>query len=108
MNEKFVERFISNCNPKSFLPQNLSLNLLDFMVNEEDDPNSVIFLIHAVTILYKNRFNLPINSPNSEIHNTFLFKSSLKKYILVLAQELDLRSKQIKRPQDLTLETVLF
>lgn len=108
MDERFIRRVVANCNPEAYLPQNLSLNLLDFIVNDEEDPNSVIVLIHAVTLLYKNRFKLPLDTPNSEVHTTVLFKSCLKKYLLLLAQELDFRIRLIKRPNQITVDNILF
>jgi hypothetical protein len=108
MDERFVKRIITNNNAESFLPQNLSLNLLDFMVNDYDNSDSVLFIIHAVTILYKTRFNIPLDSPNSEIHNTFLFKSSLRKYLLILTNELDIRANNLKRSEEFTVDNVLF
>ena len=94
MHEKFIEKFLENNNPEGFLPQNLPINLLYFMLNVDNEDSAVI-TTHAVATIYKHFFNTPPGTKTSAVCTSSLFKSCFIKYTTLLVHEQDYRLKLV-------------
>ena len=92
INPLFFDNIIKNKNHEFYLPQNLPLNFLHFLLFERN-MDSVVLTLHSTCVLYRVRFGISDQVLNSSITNSKLFDSCLEKYINCLLQERDSRLK---------------
>jgi hypothetical protein len=109
MNFKFYERLLDNRNYESFLPCNLPINLIFFLLYEEEYTDlSYNLLCHSVCVLCSERFSLKYNSCLS-LFDTSFFVSNREKYVLSLLKEVEYRTFiETEKPKNGNLDDIFF
>lgn len=108
MHVKMLQRLLDNNNAESFLPQNLSLNILHYML-KSDEEFSTLLVTYAAAVLFKERFNIPLETSLKDATNSKLFESCFRKYNYFILQEYEYRVKYyISYPVELTIDNIFF